>query len=132
MVFPIVPVPYWHDKEPFVEFIACSWPWDRYGIRTLPFAGPAPAVNLTLTQHKEPTMPDETEVQTPDTPGAPEIPPGDATEAPAEAPGLPSAEDLDAVAAETPADVPADAPEPDDDDSDDDTEDEDGEEVPAA
>jgi hypothetical protein len=62
----------------------------------------------------------------------PETPPADTPEAPTEAPGLPSADDLDTVAAETPTEVPADAPEPDDDDSDDDTEDDgDGEEVPA-
>ena len=63
-----------------------------------------------------------------DTPPTPDTPP---TDTPTEAPGLPSAEDLDAVAAETPAEPAADAPEPEDDDSDDDGETDDEDEVPA-
>ena len=85
------------------------------------------------TSGQPPSNPETQENQHGRRTNIPETPPADTPEASAEAPGTPSAEDLDAVAAETPAEAPADAPEPDDDDSEDDTEDEDdGEEVSAA
>jgi len=110
-----------------------------------PFAGPAPAFNHPLTpQLRSPIMTDGTNAtnalpgETPPAEAAQEAqtPPAETPETPTEAPGLPSAEDLGTVAAETPAEAPADTPGPEEDDSDeDDTEDEDedgGEEVPAA
>ena len=32
IVFPTVPVPYWHGKNPFVEFKTVPWPWVCYGM----------------------------------------------------------------------------------------------------